>query len=146
MEIRSINHSDLSQLLDLYDQFNRPRSPRPEIERLATILRAIESAGGCVFGAFVDEKLLGSCTVNLCPNLTWSGRPYAMIENVIVDAEWRRKGVGRSLLCAAVKHAQLKNCYKVMLMTGAKDADTLAFYQTAGFSQSKTGFQIRFNQ
>jgi hypothetical protein len=33
--------------------------------------------------------------------------------------------------------------YKVMLMTGSKDLATLAFYTSAGFEQSKTGFQVR---
>jgi len=145
MEIKHINHAGLSQLLALYDQFDRPPSPRPDASVSTKILYAIESAGGCVLGAFDSEKLLGSCTVNLCSNLTWSGRPYAMIENVIVDANCRRKGVGTQLLKNAVEFAKTKDCYKVALMTGAKDAGTLAFYESSGFSQSKRGFQIRFN-
>jgi hypothetical protein len=31
----------------------------------------------------------------------------------------------------------------VMLMTGSKRPSTLAFYASAGFEQSKTGFQVR---
>lgn len=30
-----------------------------------------------------------------------------------------------------------------MLMTGSKNPATLAFYERAGFEQTKTGFQIR---
>jgi hypothetical protein len=30
-----------------------------------------------------------------------------------------------------------------MLMTGSKKPSTLAFYASAGFEQSKTGFQVR---
>ena len=43
----------------------------------------------------------------------------------------------------AIERAWEADCYKVMLMTGSKKSSTLAFYEAAGFEQSKTGFQVR---
>ena len=51
--------------------------------------------------------------------------------------------MGKQILQAAVAAAWVADCYKVMLMTGSKKPSTLAFYASAGFEQSKTGFQIR---
>lgn len=34
-------------------------------------------------------------------------------------------------------------CYKVMLMTGARDAGTLGFYRRCGFDSRKTAFERR---
>jgi GNAT superfamily N-acetyltransferase len=51
--------------------------------------------------------------------------------------------LGTAVLHAAIETAWQAGCYKVMLMTGSKQASTLKFYQDAGFEQSKTGFQIR---
>jgi GNAT superfamily N-acetyltransferase len=84
-----------------------------------------------------------SCTLIVIPNLTRRGAPYALIENVVTHADHRRAGHGRAVLKAAVAAAWAAGCYKVMLLTGRKDAGTLAFYLRAGFEQSKTGFQIR---
>jgi hypothetical protein len=44
---------------------------------------------------------------------------------------------------AAVTKAWELDCYKVMLLTGSKDPATLGFYQSAGFEQTKTGFEKR---
>jgi GNAT superfamily N-acetyltransferase len=76
---------------------------------------------------------------------SWTGRPYAIIENVIVSRVQRNKGIGKALLNRAANLAESKNCYKVALMTGSKELSTLKFYESAGFKGDKQGFQRRFN-
>ena len=43
----------------------------------------------------------------------------------------------------AVEAAFAANCYKVMLLTGRQRPEVHAFYESCGFVQNKTGFQIR---
>ncbi|MES2626733.1 MAG: GNAT family N-acetyltransferase [Pseudomonadota bacterium] len=144
MQTRKVTLSELDGVLDLIDQFDRPVSPRPDDATLEEIFRKIQQAGGTVVGAFLDDKVIGTCTVNVCANLSWTGRPYAIIENVIVAPDYRRQGVGKALLSFAQKFAQESGCYKVALMTGSKKPETLKFYEAAGFSGNKIGFQKRF--
>jgi GNAT superfamily N-acetyltransferase len=144
MQIRKVTLSELDGVLDLIDQYDRPVSPRPDSAAVAKIFAGIQQAGGIVVGAFVDGKIIGTCTVNLCANLSWSGRPYAIVENVIVAPDQRGKGVGTAVLKFAQDFAQESGCYKVALMTGSKKPETLKFYEAAGFSGDKTGFQRRF--
>jgi GNAT superfamily N-acetyltransferase len=87
--------------------------------------------------------LAADCTVIVIPNLTRGGKPYALIENVVTHAGHRNRGFGKAVLKAAVERAWGHGCYKAMLMTGSKEASTIAFYEAAGFEQTKTGFQIR---
>jgi GNAT superfamily N-acetyltransferase len=87
--------------------------------------------------------LTSSCTLVVIPNLTRSGQPYGLIENVVTHSTYRGRGFGKQILQAAVEAAWKADCYKVMLMTGSKRPSTLAFYAAAGFEQNKTGFQIR---
>ena len=47
----------------------------------------------------------------------------------------RGDGWGRALLQHALAHAWRERCYKVMLMTGRKDENTLRFYEQAGFDR-----------
>lgn len=142
--VHALVAADLSALFALYDQYDRPAAPAPEAARAEAILGAIETFGGQVLGAFDGDTLVGSVTLNICPNLSWSGRPYAVIENVIVASHHRRRGVGRALLRAATERAGALGCYKVMLLTGATDPGVQAFYLSAGFAATKQGYQLRF--
>src|SRR3954451_11356081 len=44
------------------------------------------------------EFPVGTADVLIVPNLTHDGAPWAIVENVVVDPQWRRRGVGRALL------------------------------------------------
>ncbi|MBT2773644.1 GNAT family N-acetyltransferase [Halomonas sp. ISL-60] len=145
MEIRQVEQKEIEGVLDLIDEYDRPRSPRPSDEEVRSIYNAILESGGCVFGAFSTGDMVGTCTVNVCANLSWSGRPYAIIENVIVSRSHRNQGIGKAILEYATDFAQQAGCYKAALMTGSKEPATHRLYESAGFSASKQGYQIRFN-
>src|SRR5665213_2199943 len=63
--------------------------------------------------------------------------PYGVIENVVTHAQHRRQGLGTALLRRALDEAWSANCYKVMLLTGRKDDETLKFYAAAGFNRDE---------
>lgn len=67
-------------------------------------------------------------TEEIIPNLTHGQRPYAFIENVITDANYRKRGLANAYLDYAKEIAKKKNCYKMMLLTGSKEESTLKFY------------------
>lgn len=96
-------------------------------------------------GAFAVDDMVGTCAINSCANLSWSGRPYAVIENVIVSLAYRNRGIGKAILQYTTEFAQQAGCYKVVLMTGSNDPAIHRFYKSAGFSASKQGYQVRFN-
>ena len=77
-------------------------------------------------------------------NLSRGASPYALIENVVTHPEYRNRGIGTRLLKRAKEMARENGCYKIMLLTGRRDA--IPFYEKAGFNRSsKTGFIIRFD-
>ena len=94
--------------------------------------------------AEVDRKVVSACALIIIKNLTRNATPYALIENVVTHPEYRNRGIGTRLLKRAQEIAKEKGCYKVMLLTGRKEA--LRFYEDAGFDgASKTGFIVRFD-
>ncbi len=145
MEIRKLQHQEIKKVLELIDQFDRQKSPWPSDNLIDEIFNQINVSGGCIVGAFIKDELVGTCTINMCANLSWSGRPYAIIENVIVSKNHRNKGIGKSILKFSRKYAEVFGCYKVALMTGSRKQSTLNFYEAAGLTGNKTGFQARFN-
>lgn len=74
-------------------------------------------------------------------NLTHNQQPYALIENVVTDKVYRKRGLATQCLDYAKNLAKQENCYKLMLLTGSKNPNTLRFYKKAGYNKwEKTGF------
>lgn len=143
LHIRPAGHGDLGALLDLYRHLDA-EDARPAPQQAAeTFDRFLGYPGSAIFLGEVNSVPACSCTLVVIPNLTRGGRPYGLIENVVTHAAFRQRGYGKAILDAATEAAWRQDCYKVMLMTGAKTPGTLAFYAGAGFEQSKTGFQKR---
>jgi GNAT superfamily N-acetyltransferase len=143
LQIRHAREDDLPRLYALYDHLS-PNDARcaPE-EAVAVFRRFLLYPGSAILVGTIRDAFAASCTLVVIPNLTRGGNPYALIENVVTHASWRKRGFGSAILKAATDQAWEHGCYKVELMTGSKNPATLAFYEAAGFEQTKTGFQIR---
>ena len=82
--------------------------------------------------------------LNVIPNLTRGGAPYAIIENVVVDEAHRGQGIGKQIMAATLDVAWDAGCYKAELTTGSQRESTHAFYRACGMSSdSKTAFIAR---
>lgn len=140
--VRNASPQDLVGLQQLYVHLNSPE-PVPQ-DRAAAILEQLHRyEGSALLLGLVGETIVTSCTLVVIPNLTRSGTPYALIENVVTHEDHRGHGHATAILHEAVRRAFEVGCYKVMLLSGSKNPATPRFYEKAGFEQSKTGFQIR---
>lgn len=93
-------------------------------------------AGTTVFVIDGENELAASCTVTVIPSLNRGGRPYAVIENVVTHADYRKRGLGGAVVKAAVDAAWAANAYKVFLTTGSQRDSTLRFYEKLGFTKN----------
>lgn len=57
------------------------------------------------------------------------------LERMVVDSEFRRKGVGTVLVEHIVEHARKKGAHKVFLNTSPKLTESIDFYTKMGFEQ-----------
>ncbi len=144
LTIRAAGQADLPAMLALYEHLNRTERVLAAADRERVWREVLGHPGLTVLvGALPTGELAASCTLVVVPNITRAGTPYALIENVVTDPAFRRRGHGRAVLEAAAARAWEAGCYKVMLLTGSRDPGTHRFYAEAGFEQSKTGYQIR---
>ncbi len=140
MQVRRAREEDLSAIRALYQQLH-PEDPPVEATNFDRIL---DSEHFVLLVLEAGKRVVSTCYLNLVPNLTRSGRPYAVIENVVTDQALRGQGYGSALLGHALKEAWRAGCYKAMLMTGSKRPETHRFYQRAGFDgDDKTGYVAR---
>jgi GNAT superfamily N-acetyltransferase len=143
MTFRRIRPEELEALLALY-RFLHSEDPKIDFTDQAVITlwkSIIENPLLRYYVAEIDNQLISTCTLTIIPNLTRGLRPYGLIENVVTNPHFRKKGYATQLLRHALAEAWNEGCYKVMLETGSKQEDTLRFYERAGFRRGvKTGF------
>jgi GNAT superfamily N-acetyltransferase len=143
--IRELDRSELPALLALYRHMHSVDDPLPGSERVDEVWDEIQGDPRLLcFGAFIDDVLVSSCSLVLVPNLTRGCRPYAVIENVVTQEDFRRRGFGRAVLQHALEVAWATGCYKAMLLTGRKDESVYRFYESVGFDRGpKQAFLAR---
>ena len=125
--IREIVKNDLDGLLRLYMQLHDNPMPEKTAELLQIWDEIFQDKNHHVIVAVEDGKILSSCVCIIIPNLTHSQRPYALIENVITDEKFRKRGLATQCLNFAKEIALKENCYKMMLLTGSKKESTLEY-------------------
>ncbi|MBR4493868.1 MAG: GNAT family N-acetyltransferase [Clostridiales bacterium] len=139
--IREANRDDLNALLELYLYLHEDSIPDESEHLSRTWEQIINDPNHHILVNEVDGKIVSSCVCVIIPNLTRNVRPYAFIENVVTHKDYRRRGLAQECLNFARDIALKENCYKMMLLTGSKDPNTLRFYEKAGYnSTEKTAF------
>lgn len=138
---RTAVQSDLPELLRLYGFLKDEPAEQADEEARAIWETILNDDKQQVIVIEQDGKLVSSCTVILVPNLTHHKKPYALVENVVTDPAYRKKGYASACLDMALQAAKKAGCYKIMLMTGSKSASTMRFYESAGYNrEDKTAF------
>ncbi len=148
-KIRLAAERDLPRLIELLAQLSldAPREQMDADARDAYVAAFDEIAGDPrqeLFVLEVDGRIVGSLTLVIVPNLTHVGRPYALVENVVVDAEARGHGHGQTLMRHAMERAAAADSYKLSLTSNKQRTDAHRFYQQLGFRASSEGFRIDF--
>ena len=146
---RTATVSDVEPLLQLLPQItSRPQSLpalTPGPEEAARILESIAACGNVFIAVAETERaLVGALTIAIVPNLTYGGRPWAIIENVVVDSRHRGRGIGKGLMAFAFDLVEKEGCYKAQLLSGPNE-DQVGFYRSLGMRDGTSrGFKKYF--
>ena len=139
--VREAVKEDLDELLNLYLFLHEKNIPENSEHLENTWKTIIEDINHHIVVKEINGKIVSSCVCVIVPNLTRNIRPYALIENVVTNEEYRGKGYATECLNYAKEIAIKNDCYKMMLLTGTKSENTLAFYKNAGYnSDDKIAF------
>jgi GNAT superfamily N-acetyltransferase len=88
-----------------------------------------------IVAADPQDKPVGVITLSHRPQLRMKGR-IVTIDEVVVSAAWRRKGVGRALMKAALERAKVLTAKRVELHTHKSRGEAVrAFYESCGFQE-----------
>jgi ribosomal protein S18 acetylase RimI-like enzyme len=95
-----------------------------------------------LFVADAGGAVAGSLVLIVVPNLTRRGRPYAIVENVVVDATQRGARIGEMMMQHAIAAARAAGCHKVALMSRVERTDAHRFCERLGFKPAHVGFRL----
>ncbi|MCR4990360.1 MAG: GNAT family N-acetyltransferase [Lachnospiraceae bacterium] len=139
--VREAVQSDLDALLELYLHLHEKSIPEKDEHLMNMWKQIMEDPNHHIIVNVVDDRIVSTCVCLIIPNMTRGVRPHAFVENVVTHEDYRKKGYAGECLEYALQLAQKENCYKMMLLTGSKDPETLRFYENAGYnSNDKTAF------
>lgn len=139
--IREIYEYELNDLLNLYTHLHEDSVPKMTENLKNTWQSIVNDKNHHIIVYEIEGKIISSCVCVVIPNLTRSVRPYAFVENVVTHNAYRGKGYATECLNYSKEIAEKSGCYKMMLLTSAKDESTLNFYNKAGYNNlDKTAF------
>ncbi len=137
--VRRLEQADSESLIALYNELTFG----PKTARMRRVAAVMAHPGTRIYGAETQGRIIAMVTLHILPNVTYDGRPYALIENVATAEEFRKRGIGRSVMQAAIDAAWAEDAYKIMLMTGQKRG-ARGFYEVLGFDcEDKFGMVLR---
>ena len=144
IEITKAVQDDLLGILELYKQLN-PDDPDLNLTKAQSIWIEIQQNRNLLyFVAKTSNQIIGTCNISIISNLTRAGRPFGLIENVIIHENFRRQRIGENLMQKAISAAKTNDCCKVILLSSNKRIEAHSFYEAIGFNgDSKQGYEIR---
>lgn len=132
--VRAAVLADFQAVLELYRQLYEELDLRPDDRVRQAWADTLATPGRTVLIAEDGGALVGTVDLTVVANAARDGRPHLLVENVVVDAAHRGRGVGRRMLEAAEAHARAAGCYKVQL--SPVEPDACAFYEAIGMQVS----------
>lgn len=138
MKIRIATSRDIPALCRLLGVlFQQEVEFGPDSRKQEAGLRKIleEPQRGEVLVAERDGVIVGM--VNLLSTIsTFMGKEVVILEDMVVDPEYRNQGIGERILVAAIDRAKEMGAGRITLLTDGTNEGAIRFYEKAGFSPS----------
>ncbi len=135
VEIRPFRPEDMGRTVELLQSVS-PFSPDPSsFQALAGRFMANDYCHACI--AERDRHVIGFGSVFFLERIR--GGCSAVIEDVVVSEDARRRGVGRLLVSRLLEYAAARKCFKVSLVT---TGENIEFYESLGFQKDLQGMKL----
>ena len=138
LEVRRARPADAAGVAALYAQL----VANPALDVLPERLDELgASDAAALLVASVDGSVVGTVFVAWCPDAMFGRRPFAVVENIVVDGAARGRGVGAALLAEVERLCLARDCSKVMLLSAIERGPAHRFFERRGYAgDRKRGF------
>jgi GNAT superfamily N-acetyltransferase len=141
--LRLALEKDLSDLMELYSLLDGEGEGPQDLEVFRENFIHLQAAPKYfIFVAEAEDRVVGTFELLIMENLAHHGLPSAIVEDMVVRADFQGKGIGRAMMQHAMQFARQRGCYKLMLSSNRKRVDAHHFYESLGFQQHGISFQM----
>ena len=133
--IRQATAEDRAAIQRLYEML----CPGEPVRVIASRIEEIaESPDHYLLVHATDGKVDGSVFVSFCPDPMFGTLPYTVVENLIVDTEAQRRGIGRILMHKVEELAREHSSTKIMLQSNRSREGAQPFFAALGYDSDHT--------
>jgi GNAT superfamily N-acetyltransferase len=143
ISIRKATEDDLLKILDLYSGIENETSNVLDLVSARKQFQKIRSYPNySVYVAEKDGEIVGTFELLIMDNLAHSGKPSAIVEDVVVNEQNRNGGIGRIMMQFAMEQCKKYGCYKLMLSSNLSRERAHKFYDDLGFTRHGYSFIV----
>ena len=88
-----------------------------------------------VIVATKDNTIIGYLAGSINEKCSYSSVRYGEINNMLIEAEYRGKGIGKTLIDSFKKYCSDQNIQDLKVIASAKNKKAIGFYQKQGFNE-----------
>jgi len=144
--VRETTAADFAALMRLLDQMDESmyggRASAGEVDIRALYDAILADPDQRLLVAEDGGRLVGSAHLMVLRHLGHSLPRSAVVEGVVVDAAYRRKGMGAALMRAAADAAREAGCYKLTLTSNVARSGAHRFYSRLGWKRTHYGYSL----
>jgi ribosomal protein S18 acetylase RimI-like enzyme len=141
MKIRNANNKDIPSLLELLYELELPR-PKTNAEKTQfrkLISKYIYDHDKQILVAESDSNILGMVSIVFMSRLNRIKLELVILDLVITN-DYRRSGIGKSLIDSCILLAKKKKCFRIRLDSRNYRREAHEFYKSCGFEPSSLRF------
>jgi PhnO protein len=138
VQIRKCCENDFEGIVGLLRQLWTDKVINAEVLR-AVFDRALISHAKTYLCAMEEEKLVGFGSLTIMDNF-WPEGSLAYIDELVVDSQFRNKGIGAKILSELTARARKQGCCKIQLDSLFRRTESHRFYERQGFESQKFVF------
>ena len=140
--VREATRGDLPVVVSLLAEMDSGETPMP-LSRAERIFREMSRYPDyrCYLG-FDGDTPVATFSLLIFDALVHGGAREAMLDGVVVTADRRGHGLGRTMIQEAMRLSAAAGCYKLALSSNLKRADAHRFYESLGVQRHGVSFVI----
>ncbi len=96
----------------------------------------LDSSGAIIMVAEKEDKVIGMGTAQLVIS-TSEGGPSLLIEDVVVDPSWQKRGIGSKLLQTLDDWGAIRGARRQQLLADKVNSPALSFYHRVGWQRTQ---------
>jgi GNAT superfamily N-acetyltransferase len=143
LEIRKAIAADIPSVLNLFAQKDFDDGEiLSNKAALAIFEKFHQYPNYSLYVAMIGNLIVGTFELLIMDNLAHNGQPSGIVEDVVVDFDYRSKGIGRKMMEYAMGICKGKGCYKLSLSSNISRNKAHDFYENLGFKKHGYSFLI----